>query len=558
MFGFVGVLSRTEQDLPAFSGSSIQFEKFKFHSKFKIFPEKEDGQTFSCSDGSIVKILGLFFSASKPPKSLNNFEEIADGAFTAFAATPNEFRIYADPCGWRSIYFREEGSLLYITSNIRYLREYLGLHLEPVPERSIDFLCTSFIPGLETLTKDVFELPMGNVLEWKGQNKLTIRDYCRYDTLPKVEKSLPETASELHAICLKNTENIIQTSGKKECTVFLSGGLDSTCALSSAIDIFGLKNVETISVHFGSDLPNENKYIDEAVKYFGCNHRYLEISPDSFLSEMDNLYKWIDDPIGDPVVMPNYMMNRAIDPKEQLVITGEGGDPCFGGPKNVFMSNSLQYSDMYCNGSNDDFLATCYLESFKRAYDDAAQLSQFSEPTFGRRLDELQSNLNIHLTNQRWESFLDRLLFANKHLKSNSLILPKVQKTTQPFFRYSLSPLFSRTVIEFCARTPIQIKYPSLQEKFILKKAFLGKIPQSIIDREKSGMRVPLRFWKGNKIKAFNREVLLRKNKALTSRFFNIKEIKALLKHPRPRQGLKSWMLSTFILTAKNLYEPKS
>mgnify|MGYP006977863301 FL=1 len=71
-------------------------------------------------------------------------------------------------------------------------------------------------------------------------------------------------------------------------------------------------------------------------------------------------------------------------------------------------------------------------------------------------------------------------------------------------------------------------------------------------------MRVPLRFWQGHKIKTFNRDVLLRKNKTLTSRFFNIKEIKALLKHPRPRQGLKSWMLSTFILTAKNLYEPKS
>ena len=167
MFGFVGVVSRTEQDLPAFSGSSVKFEKFEFYSKFKIFPEKTDEQTLSCSDGAILKILGLLFSTSKTPKSLENFEKIADGAFTAFAATPNEFRIYADPCGWRSIYFREEGNLLYITSNIRYLREYLGLQLEPVPERSIDFLCTSFIPGLETLTKDVFELPMGNVLSGK-------------------------------------------------------------------------------------------------------------------------------------------------------------------------------------------------------------------------------------------------------------------------------------------------------------------------------------------------------------------------------------------------------
>jgi asparagine synthase (glutamine-hydrolysing) len=113
-------------------------------------------------------------------------------------------------------------------------------------------------------------------------------------------------------------------------------------------------------------------------------------------------------------------------------------------------------------------------------------------------------------------------------------------------------------VIEFCARTPIEIKYPKLQEKHILKHAFLGKIPQSIIDREKSGMRVPLRFWQGKKIRAYNRKILLRENKKLTSQFFNIKEVKNLLKHPRSRQGLKAWMLTTFILTAKNLYEPES
>ena len=139
MFGFVGVVSRTEQDLPAFSGSSIQFEKFKFHSKFKIFPEKEDGQTFSCSDGSIIKILGLFFSFQNT-KSLGI---LRDCRWCIYGVCCNSKRV-SNLCrsmGWRSIYFREEGNLLYITSNIRYLREYLGLQLEPVPERSIDFLC---------------------------------------------------------------------------------------------------------------------------------------------------------------------------------------------------------------------------------------------------------------------------------------------------------------------------------------------------------------------------------------------------------------------------------
>ena len=35
-----------------------------------------------------------------------------------------------------------------------------------------------------------------NVLKWKGQNNLTIRDYCRYDTFPKVE-SLPENCKRI-------------------------------------------------------------------------------------------------------------------------------------------------------------------------------------------------------------------------------------------------------------------------------------------------------------------------------------------------------------------------
>ena len=560
MFGFAGVISKKQLDNPIPQQSLLCLDKFKFHSSFKIICDEkpEHNKKLTCTDGSILQILGLFFSDFSQLDSLRHFEEIADGAFTALAVSPNEFRIYADPCGWRSVYFREENGVLYLASNIRYFREHFGLHLEPVTERSIDFLCTSFIPGQETLTSDVFQLPMGHVLEWNGENKTTIRDYCKYDSISKEQKTITETAKDLHSICLENTQRIKQSSGQTECTVFLSGGLDSTCALSSAIEIFGPKNVKSISVHFGDHLPNENEYIDEAVKYFGCSHQYLEISPHSFLPEMNNIYRWIDDPIGDPVVMPNYMMNRAIHKEERLVITGEGGDPCFGGPKNVFMTNSMEFRGIYENSNNDEFIATCYLESFKRAYDDAPQISQFKESSLESILNELQSKLNLHLTNEKWESFLDRLLFANKYLKSNSLILPKVQKTTQPFSRYSLSPLFSREVIEFCARTPIEIKYPKLQEKFILKKAFMGKIPQSIIDREKSGMRVPLRFWQGKEIKKLSRKILLRENKKLTSKFFDIKEVKNLLKHPRPRQGLKTWMLTTFILTAKNLYEPES
>ena len=560
MFGFAGVVAKNESWVPDSNRYPELLEGSGCRFQYKLivagdFPHK---QTFSCSEDVSITVLGLFYPRVRHLRSLDEFEEIADGAFTGLAITPKGFRVYTDPCGWRSVYFRQHGELLYLASNIRYFREHLDLKLEPVPERAVDFLCTSFIPGIETLTKDVFQLPMGQALEWSGHDEMKIRDYCQYSGIQKKNTDISTSASELHSICLENTSKIKEASGFQECTVFLSGGLDSTCALSVAMEVFGKENVHAISVHFGDHLPNENEYIDEAVGYFGCQHQYLEIAPASFLQEMDAIYKWIDDPVGDPVVMPNYLMNHEIGIGERLVITGEGGDPCFGGPKNVFMSTSMGFKDLYGDAGNNEFIVNCYLESFKRAYDDAEQLSSLDCSRFHNRMSILISKLDPYLNNADWDSFLDRLLFANKYLKSNSLILPKVQKTTQPFSRYSLSPLFSRTIIEFCARTPIETKYPDLKEKFILKEAFRRKIPDSIIDREKSGMRVPLRFWQEKKIQDFNWNILLRKNKKMTSRFFNLKQVKELLKGSRPRKGLKSWMLTTFVLTAKNLYEPTS
>lgn len=508
-------------------------------------------------DHAELLVIGVLYQDISQFTSLRHFEKSCDGAFSAIAVTPDSMRIYRDPVGYRSNYFYLHPSgAIYFSSNIRWLKEKLGLSLAPQPQHVVDFLCTSFIPGSATLTAGVSELSMGHYLHIDANRPISAVDYCVYASIDKCDDiSQSDASHQLWNLCLQNMQSIRSATGYDDPHLFLSGGLDSTTTLALACEVFETQKIHALSVNFGAHLPNENTYIDEAVRYFGIPHHYLEVQPSTFSDAMHEIYQWIDDPIGDPVVMPNYLMNRYLGFKSALILTGEGSDPCFGGPKNVFMLGTQVYSPMYADSQHRDFLARAYLDSFKRASDELDDLPRLSSEAVIQALERLAQTINRYLLDLQWSSMLDRLLFANKFLKCNSLILPKVQKTTQAFNHLSLSPLYSRRIIEFCAQTPVHIKYKNLQEKFILKTATHGKIPSSITRRRKSGMRVPLRFWNDNNVTSFHKNILLKKYKHATHYFFERKRVEAILSSPVPRQGLKAWMLSSFVLTSAQLYD---
>ena len=112
------------------------------------------------------------------------------------------------------------------------------------------------------------------------------------------------------------------------------------------------------------------------------DHDYLEITPKKFIESISKIFTYVDDPIGDPVVVPNYLMNEYLDDHHKFIFTGEGGDPCLGGPKNKAMLMARFYGP--CFGLNEDnYLEISYLNSFKRCFDDLylAIPDQFSNST---------------------------------------------------------------------------------------------------------------------------------------------------------------------------------
>jgi len=74
----------------------------------------------------------------------------------------------------------------------------------------------------------------------------------------------------------------------------------------------------------------------------------------------------LDDPIGDPITMPNFELARYVGERTQFVFNGEGGDPCFGGPKNI----SMMLLHWYGGERAPLFQENAYLASYRRAYEE--------------------------------------------------------------------------------------------------------------------------------------------------------------------------------------------
>jgi asparagine synthase (glutamine-hydrolysing) len=64
-------------------------------------------------------------------------------------------------------------------------------------------------------------------------------------------------------------------------------------------------------------------------------------------------------------------------------------------------------------------------------------------------------------------------------------------------------------VMEFAASLPVGRKVHLGRKKWALRRAYRGRVPNSILNGAKKGFGVPLGSWFRNELRAFTREILL-------------------------------------------------
>ncbi|MDA1014484.1 MAG: asparagine synthase-related protein [Planctomycetota bacterium] len=87
----------------------------------------------------------------------------------------------------------------------------------------------------------------------------------------------------------------------------------------------------------------------------------------NFLPRFRQMVWHLDDPIGDPITQPNFELAAHASRDVRFIFNGEGGDPCFGGPKNICMMLHHWYGGL---NRGENFRERHYLESYRRAWDE--------------------------------------------------------------------------------------------------------------------------------------------------------------------------------------------
>jgi asparagine synthase (glutamine-hydrolysing) len=487
------------------------------------------------------------YSGQTALKNLSDWHEVLhtgqlatlNGAFAlAWQSGPENLLLLRDPMGERTLFYAPCGQGLIFASSLELLLQSGLIRRELNLEALTRYLSYAYLPGHETLIQGVYELLPGEKLSWQAG----LIETKNYWDLPPAEMDLdPETARQgLRAAIEMAVEK--RLPAQEAVCASLSGGIDSSLVVALLARL-SLRPVHTWSVSFGKAYRNELPFSQAVAEAYQTRHQVLEVHPRTVLYFLDETLALLGNPIGDPLTVPNALLFRAASEVGPVLFNGEGGDPLFGGPKNIPMLLAL----LYASEEADPVHSTVqtYLQSYRKLYNDLPQLlnaaTQAALPP-----GQLAADLLPWFEAGAGKSLVQTLMTVNTRLKGAHHILYKVNALSRGLGMLPASPLFDSDVAQWAFRVPPQLKLMGSEEKYILKQAVSDLLPEQVLKRPKSGMQVPVELWfrPGGPL---HREAKKRLKNLARYPWFNPVYLNQLMAWELggylPRHGLKVWIL---------------
>ncbi len=466
-----------------------------------------------------------------------------NGMFALAIWDGDSLLLVRDPVGMRTLFYSYQQGCWAAGSSLRALRRWprLPARLNLAAVRS--FLTFAYLPGEETLLDGVHELLPGCALRLRPHNPHAelisywepAEQLWNPDDLPKVYAThLRQLLEQATRACLPPGE---------EVGVTLSGGLDSSLVAALAAQLHD-RPARSYAINFGRDLPNETAFSDLVAVHCGTQHRVLTFNGRQIAQHLEEAVGYLDSPVGDPLTVPNLLLARAAAADGlRVLLNGEGGDPLFGGPKNIPM---LVYEWHRTNADPLD-RARAYLRSYRKCYLDLPHLLSAEAQAALQDAPPLERLVLPYLEAEQMPHYLNRLMYANTRLKGSHHILTKVERLTASCGLEGRAPIFDPAVVYYAFAIPPTLKLAGTVEKWILKEAARDLLPDLIIDRPKSGMRVPVQHWLDGPLRSLSNDLLLGQQ-ARARGLFNPQIIQTWLRGEGkiwPRHGAALWLVLT-------------
>lgn len=489
----------------------------------------------------------------------------------------NKLLIARDRLGIKPVYYYNKNGIFMFASELKAMLNFGGFNSSIDLESLSHFLSMNYIPGPNTMFKDIKQLPAGHYLIVKN-GALKINQY--WDVCFSADIKVDEDAVREHLLYLLKQSIKKMLRSDVPLGAFLSGGMDSSTLVALITEISG-KKLRTFSVGFEEDTFDETYFAHLAARHFDTEHYNLMCSPLDLIQALPKIVWHADNLLADQAMLPLYLVSKLAREHVTVCLSGDGGDELFLGYPTYIADTYLQYykkipyfirrlfitriinslpasskklsfeykTKKFIEGA--EFPADKAHYWWRTIFNDNEKKSLFSDAVINEigSLDSYSSYLS-HYNNcpEENEHLFNKFLYADIKvwLADNNLI--RVDAMSMAHSLEARVPFLDHELVEFMARVPPQLKMKNGTLKYLLKSAMKGKVPEQIIKRKKAGWHVPLAKWFQEDLKDYVIEILSHP-KVIKSGFFRKDSITNLLNEHfqgRRNNSFKIWGLLVF------------
>jgi asparagine synthase (glutamine-hydrolysing) len=480
-------------------------------------------------------------------------------ALAIWDAAKKELFLARDRVGIRPLYYTVSAGRLLFASEIKALLAVDSARQLDLEALSQVFTFWTTLPG-RTVFLGIRELPPGHFMLVRNAPGDPVPYWSIPFHNPEENRRSPDQAAEQLRELLTDAVRL-RLRADVPVGAYLSGGLDSSI-IATLVARNCESHLKTFSLGFQAAPFDESRYQRELIGYLGSDNRQVTISNAQIRSFFPDTVWHCEIPLLRTAPVPMFLLSGLVhDEGYKVVLSGEGADEILGG-YNIFKEAKIRgyWARQPASARRPLLLERLYPYVFSNPARERSYLQNFfavqgcepRSPFFSHevRWENSRRNLTFFSDDCRgalagydplqelagWlpGDFSRRDLLSRAQLLemeiflSNFLLSSQGDRVGMAHSVEMRHPFLDYRVIDFALGLPASWKIRGLDEKYLLKRAFRGLIPESITARAKQPYRAPIRELFSPQAPLDYADELLSEQSLKQSGYFNPKKVSRL------------------------------
>jgi asparagine synthase (glutamine-hydrolysing) len=460
-------------------------------------------------------------------------------AFALWDRRERTLHLVRDRLGIKPLYYGWTGNTLIFGSELKALARHPEFHGDIDRDAVALLLRYQCIPAPYCIYRGIRKLLPGTILTLTTADAKNATAVTYWSAREVAEQSVAnpfvgtddEAADTLDAL-LRDSVGL-RMLADVPIGAFLSGGLDSSVVVS-VMQALSDRRVKTFSIGSSDAEFNESHHALAVARHLGTDHTEFIVTPEDARGVIPRLPALYDEPFADSSQLPTFLVSALARQYVTVALSGDGGDELFAGyNRHVWVSrlwNAMRWMPLPLRRAQAGAITALSPGSWDELYRRVSRalppsyrhvgpgykLHKFADVLTAQNPETMYERLSSHwndpqsvvlgssepltATNDparraKLATFTEQILYLDLVTYLPDDILTKVDRASMGVSLEARVPLLDHRVVEFAWRLPLSMKLRDGRSKWLLRQVLYRYVPQSLVDRPKTGFGIPLGSW---------------------------------------------------------------